>query len=325
MPKRQYESLNLSKGTLEVIDQANGIIETYAAQGYDLTLRQLYYQFVSRDLLPNTQQNYSRLGDIVSKGRRAGLIDWTAIVDRTRTLRSSAHWTSPQEIIDAVAHSFRLDLWRTQPAYVEVWFEKDALMGVFERATGSIRVPYFSCRGYTSDSEMWVAAQRLARQGRRKEEVVVLHFGDHDPSGMDMTRDIRDRLELFGAGDIEVRRLALNMDQVRQYDPPPNPAKESDSRFAAYRDEYGDESWELDALEPSVLAALVGDEVSELVDKDLWAEEELAERTHRAELKAISKKYPQVVKRFCKDLELEEPEDDSGNSWLNDDDDEEEG
>lgn len=303
MPKIQYENLNIGPRILAVIEQANAIIETYAAQGYDLTLRQLYYQFVSRDLIANKQKEYNRLGDIVSKGRRAGLIDWTAIVDRTRSLRSLANWTSPNEIIDGAASQFRLDLWRTQSVYVEVWFEKDALMGVFERAANRYRIPFFSCRGYTSDSEVWVAAQRLSRISRRR-DVVVLHFGDHDPSGLDMTRDITDRLRLFGADSVDVRRLALNMDQVEQYDPPPNPAKETDSRFAKYLDLYGDESWELDALEPTVLARLITDEVSELIDKPEWAIQREAEARAKAELRSIAKQYPAVTKRFCKDVTI---------------------
>lgn len=310
MPKVRYEDLNMGPAVLEVIGQANTIIEAYAAQGYDLTLRQLYYQFVSRDLIPNQQKQYKRLGDIVSKGRRAGLIDWTAIVDRTRNLQSVSTWSSPASIVEAVAQQFKYDLWEDQPNYVEVWFEKDALMGVFERAANPLRIPFFSCRGYTSDSEVWGAAQRLRRIERSGREVVVLHFGDHDPSGLDMTRDIRDRLHLFGARRVDVRRLALNMDQVRQYDPPPNPAKETDSRFAKYLDEYGDESWELDALEPTVLANLVRAEVATLVERELWDAQREREALARAELQAISDKYPEVVKRFAKDIDLDSTLDD---------------
>lgn len=299
MPKVKYEDVKLSPSTRAVIEQANGIIETYAAQGYDLTLRQLYYQFVSRDLIPNRQNEYKRLGDIVSKGRRAGLIDWTAIVDRTRNLQGVSTWDSPSQIVEAVAAQFKYDLWEDQPYYVEVWFEKDALMGVFDRAANPLRIPFFSCRGYTSDSEVWGAAQRLARKTRGGQNVVILHFGDHDPSGLDMTRDINDRLYLFGARRVDVRRLALNMDQIEQYDPPPNPAKETDSRFANYQAQHGDESWELDALEPTVLANLVKREVASVVDLELWDRQREREAQARAELQAISDKYDEVVEKFA--------------------------
>jgi hypothetical protein len=299
MPKIQYEEHKFRRSTLETIGHADRIIRDYAAQGYNLTLRQLYYQFVSRDLIKNNQQEYNRLGDIVSKARRAGLIDWNAIVDRTRNLQSLPTWEGPNDILDAVAAQFRYDRWKTQPTYVEVWFEKDALMGVFERPANLLRLPFFSCRGYTSDSEVWGAAQRLRRMTRDDEratrETVILHFGDHDPSGLDMTRDIGDRLRLFGAGRVDVRRLALNMDQVEQYEPPPNPAKETDSRFENYRAEFGDESWELDALEPTVLAKLVTDELDTIIEAGPWAEEIKREQKARAELKAMADNYDDVA------------------------------
>lgn len=300
MPKIKYEEWNPKEETIAVVHQANQIIESYAADGYDLTLRQLYYQFVSRDLIANKQSEYKRLGDIISKARRAGLVDWRAIVDRTRNLQALSHWENPSQIVEAVAQQFRLNLWKGQEHYVEVWFEKDALMGVFERAANPLRMPFFSCRGYTSDSEVWSAAQRLKLYAKNGKNVVVLHFGDHDPSGLDMTRDIRERLALFGARAVDVRRLALNMDQVRRYEPPPNPAKEVDPRFAGYQAEYGDESWELDALEPRILARLVKSEVEDLIDVTSWDDQREKEALARAELTAISEQYPTITRTFCK-------------------------
>jgi hypothetical protein len=296
-PRIQYEEWRPEPESLEVIEQANTIITEYLADGYDLTLRQLYYQFVSRDLLANNQKSYNRLGNIISKGRRAGLIDWDAIIDRTRNLQRDSTWKKPADIVAAVAEQFMYDRWKNQKTYVECWFEKDALMGVFERIAGELRVPFFSCRGYTSDSEVWSAARRLRQQSiMYDKEIVVLHFGDHDPSGLDMTRDIRERLQLFGAEYVEVRRLALNMPQVEQYEPPPNPAKVTDSRFDAYQKEYGDESWELDALDPKTLADLVRDEIESIIDREQWDEDEASENKAREELAAVSKNYTRVVR-----------------------------
>lgn len=290
MPKRCYVNRNFSPESLRLIEQANTIIEDYQAQGYSLTLRQLYYQFVSRDLIPNKVTEYKRLGSIVNDARLAGLIDWLAIEDRTRNLSSPSHWDSPAAIVATCAEQFQVDLWSDQPHRVEVWIEKEALAGVFERACDTLRVPFFSCRGYTSQSEMWGAAMRMRKWSRGGQTPIILHFGDHDPSGIDMTRDIRERLALFGA-DLEVNRLALNMDQITEYDPPPNPAKETDSRFRGYLREYGDESWELDALEPSVLAGLVRDAVSNLIDWDRFDARTAEEDHHRTLLKAVSRNW----------------------------------
>lgn len=322
MPKIKYEEWKPSKESLAVVLKANEIIELYQRQGFDLTLRQLYYQFVSRDIIPNKQSEYDRLGSLISRARRAGLVDWSAIVDRTRNLRSLPSWDTPGDIISAVSRQFRLDHWQDQDNYVEVWFEKDALMGVFESAANPLRVPFFSCRGYTSDSEIWSAAQRL--RSKRGQQPIILHFGDHDPSGIDMTRDIQDRLRLFGAKNIEVRRLALNMNQIRQYDPPPNPAKETDSRFSGYQAEYGDESWELDALEPTVLAKLVKDEVRELVDIEAWDKVRDDEALRRAELRAVRDKWDEVVETHCGDAAEDKFLDDDTALDRDEDEDEEE-
>lgn len=297
MPKIKYVERKFAKDSLAVISQANQIIATYAAQGYDLTLRQLFYQFVSRDLIKNTQTEYKRLGSIINDARLAGMIDWESITDRTRNLHALATWASPSSIIDACVQQFRTDRWASQPNRLEVWIEKEALAGVFQRVCDELRIPFFSCRGYTSQSEMWVAAQRLRGIIKNKQTPIILHFGDHDPSGMDMTRDIKDRLALF-MGGVKLDRLALNMDQIEEYEPPPNPAKLTDSRAEGYITEFGDESWELDALEPDVLAALVRDFANEIIDPDLWRESVEEEEDYRRKLQAVSDNWDEIADRL---------------------------
>ncbi len=206
-----------------------------------------------------------------------------------------------------MAEQFRVDLWASQSNRVEVWVEKDAAIGVVMGVCQALDVPYFSCRGNTSASEMWVASQRFLKHARHGQEPIILHFGDHDPSGVDMTRDIRDRLATFGT-PVDVRRLALNMDQIEQYNPPPNPAKESDSRYKGYSELYGDESWELDALEPAVLAALIRKEVLSIREEDAWQEARLRQAEGRAELSAISQNYEDVKEHVKEQGWVEEPE-----------------
>jgi len=271
MPKIEYITVNMRDDTLRVIHQANSIIGEYQAQGFTLTLRQLYYQFVSRDLLPNTMRSYKRLGNIVNDGRLAGLIDWKAIEDRTRNVQSLGTWDSPSDILRAVAEQYRLDLWANQKYRPEVWIEKEALAGVIEGVCQELRISFFCCRGYVSQSEMWSSAMRLHQTQQRGQTPLILHFGDHDPSGIDMTRDIVDRMELFMGGP-ELQRMALNMDQVEKYRPPPNPAKITDSRFEGYSRQYGDESWELDALEPRVIGDLIREKVLAVRDEGFWEE-----------------------------------------------------
>lgn len=276
--KQAYIDRRFSPGSLAIIERADSICAEYADQGFDLTLRQLYYQFVARGFLPNRQSEYKRLGSIVNDARLAGLLDWSAIVDRTRDLETLPTWNSPAHIIRDDAQVFLFDAWEDQPTRVEVWIEKDALTGVIEPVCRRNQVPYLSCRGYTSQSEVWGASQRIGGYlDGAAEGVVILHLGDHDPSGLDMTRDIEDRLKLFLEGDghdpaaLTIDRIALNMDQVQRLNPPPNPAKMTDSRSAGYVKRFGRTSWELDALDPRTLDALIQGEIEGNRDPDLWS------------------------------------------------------
>ncbi len=313
MPKIAYVTRNFRADTLAIVAQANTVIADYQRQGFKLTLRQLYYQFVAKDLLPdswideeynakhglpadtkNTMKNYKHLGDIINDGRLAGLIDWTAIEDRTRNLQTHASWDSPHSIIRACADQYTVDLWGEQGNHVEVWIEKEALSGVIEGVCTELQVPYFACKGYTSQSEMWEAAQRLKRHEKAGRDTVVIHLGDHDPSGLDMTRDIQERLELFGSTAI-IDRIALTWEQIEQYNPPPNPAKTTDARYAKYQEQYGDDSWELDALEPQVMANLIRDAVRARIDQDYWDEAVARQDTGRMQLGTISRRWQSVV------------------------------
>lgn len=287
--KIAYVQKRFTDSSLATISSANKIIAEYTNQGFELTLRQLYYQFVSRGLIENTQREYKKLGDIVSNGRLAGLISWEAIVDRTRDLKRNPHWTGPKQFMDVVTPQFAMDKWEGQEYRPEVWIEKDALIGVIERICRSLDVAYFSCRGYTSQSEMWVASQRLKEYQDEGQTPVIIHLGDHDPSGKDMTRDIDERLALFLGSGVEVNRIALNMNQVRQYNPPPNPAKITDSRAEGYIKEFGRQSWELDALDPRVLAELIEDTIVNYRDDDQWQNAVKIEKKHRASLVKAAK------------------------------------
>lgn len=293
MPKTAYFDKNFHQKTLDLIEVCDGIIRDYQRQGFDLTVRQLHYQLVSRDHYENTQSNYNRLGRVISDARMAGLIDWEAIVDRTRQVHSRNHWGSPEQIISASASQYYLSHWDAQENYVEVWIEKDALTGVIRGVCRDLDVPYFSCRGYSSQSAMWRAAQRIMEQHRQGRTPFVIHLSDHDPSGIDMTRDVGDRLTEFGT-TVEVIRLALTMGQINQYDPPPNFAKTKDPRFDGYYDKHGENSWELDALEPRVITQLIRTEVECLIDWDAWDQVEDQQAQARKLLRNVADNWADV-------------------------------
>lgn len=295
--REQFIDWNPRGESADLVTRAIAICEDYRGQGYDLTLRQLYYQLVAQAVILNNKQSYKRLGTIVDQARLAGLLDWSYIVDRTRNAyRTDGADTSPEDALSACAHAYERALWDSQPNHVEIWIEKEALAGIAQRAAQNVRSIYFCCRGYVSQSEMYAAGKRFASHGRDGKNNYVIHLGDHDPSGIDMTRDIQDRLRTFaGPYAPEVRRIALNMDQIEQYNPPPNFAKITDSRFADYQARFGDDSWELDALSPTTLVDLITDEVRRLIDPDAWAEAEEREQAERDQIVAVSERWDDVV------------------------------
>lgn len=335
MSKQQLRAVNFRPDSLRSIGRISEILSEY--DGQKLTARQVYYQFVARGWLENTERSYKKMTNLITDARYAGMVSWDAIEDRGREPDVPSEWSSIDRLVDIAVKSFRLPRWADQPAYVELWVEKQALAGVLSPIATRNHVPLMVNKGYSSASAMKAAADRMleavsahveivcddcehhffddrddhrncAGCGRKSgpkalaisddndgiaKDVVVLYLGDHDPSGEDMVRDIRARLVEFGVPNLEVRKLALTMAQIRKFKPPPNPAKITDSRAAAYIAEHGESSWELDALPPRELNRLVESAIAGIVDADKMSamlEREDAERVRVAKAIAKSRK-----------------------------------
>jgi hypothetical protein len=226
----------------------------------------------------------------------AGIIDWDMIEDRTREFVRNSHWTSPGHIVRAVAQQYDQDRWEDQDHRVFLIVEKEALVSVFEKVCAKWDVPLLAARGYPSISVLREFAETdIAPAMENGQDCVLLHFGDHDPSGIDMSRDLVDRLADFlnnEQGDgWNLRRCALNMDQIRSQKPPANPAKKTDKRFELYYKKFNTHSsWELDALSPSFLSNLAEENITEFVDDNKWGD--TAETVHlaRERLAKVAKK-----------------------------------
>ena len=270
----------MGKANKERLETINSIIEEYQDEGYVLTLRQLYYQLVSRDVVPNKQSEYSKLSTLLKEGRMAGIVDWDAIEDRLRKPSSPSAFDSPSDILDACIQQYALPRMKGQDCYVEVWVEKDALSGVLKRVTEKYHVPILVNRGYSSASAMYDSFERFKAAYENEQTVKILYLGDFDPSGMDMIRDIRDRTMEFVDGyydndhDLvfDIQPIALTRNQIKQYNPPPNPAKITDPRAKEFIKEHGATSWEVDALPPNVLNSLLEDAILENIDEDAYLE-----------------------------------------------------
>lgn len=284
--------------SLKLINFMNVMIEDYQAQGFTLSVRQLYYQLVARDLIANTEQSYKRIASILNDARLAGLIDWDAIEDRNRDIEVRSRWTSGKSVVQSAASSFHMDMWKSQMHRVFVIVEKAALAGVLDGVCRKYDVPLLAARGYPSVSIVRELVMDHIQPAMSDEQIpVILHLGDHDPSGIDMTRDLDERIRMFAEEhyyqtEISIDRIALTMRQIDDKNPPPNPAKTTDSRFQDYRRKYGDESWELDALEPSYLVSLVDGKIRELIESGPWQE-------RHDEIEAIRQRLNKVAEEFA--------------------------
>jgi hypothetical protein len=269
MAKEWYRDINFRAKSLRMINWLNKVIANYQQQGLKLSLRQMYYVGVSQNVYPNSERSYKNLGNLVSDARLAGLMDWDAIEDRVRRPRVPSEFSGVEQLIDTASYWYRLPRWEGQENYVELWVEKDALAGVLAPIASEYHVTMMVNRGYSSQSAMYEAGKRYIENCRDGRYPHLIYLGDMDPSGEDMVRDISDRLEMYNVGELNVTKVALTMDQVESYKPPPNPAKMSDSRAAKYVDKHGTSSWEVDALPPAALSKIIRDELSSLVDRSL--------------------------------------------------------
>lgn len=292
--KIKYIDKTFRDKSLDIIDKANEIIREYASMGYDLTLRMLYYQMVTKNYIPNTERSYKNFGSLLSDARLAGLVDWNSIVDRTRIHKERSHWDRPEQIIRSAYSSYNIDHWADQEYRPRVWIEKDALIGVISRICNRYDVPYLACRGYMSQSAMWQDSQKAIFEYQKGFKPIIIHLGDHDPSGIDMTRDIDDRMIIFNA-QYEIRRIALNMNQVEENNLPKNPAKLSDTRSGDYIEKFGYSSWELDALTPTYINDILGDEIRSLIDWPKWDAMQARLDREKKTLEAITDNYDIIV------------------------------
>ena len=290
MAKIRYVDSTMQHTTRELLDKMIPIIESYEDKGYRLTVSQLYYQLVARIVIANALSSYQRVSKVTTLGRMQGFIDWDTIVDRVRVPMMPNEFDSMGSFVMAVKNSYRSYRWQEQDHYVEVMVEKEALAGILEPITRQYHVSLLVNKGYASASAMHEVAMRLeVQEGEEDKSCHILYLGDHDPSGIDMVRDIQDRLATFGRHP-EIERVALTYDQIKQYSLPPNPAKKSDPRAKRYYEQYGNKSWELDALDPEVLSNVLETAIQGHMDLGRYNETIRREDRERKALSRLARK-----------------------------------
>lgn len=263
-----------------VVRETNKILEQY---DFKLTLRQIYYRLVAAGLIPNKKSAYNQLSSQLVKARELEEVDDTRIEDRSRqVIERPEMFSSPDEFIDTariwlrrLGENYLRAVWLDQEHFVEVWVEKDALTQVIASVIQApLRVTTAPSRGYGS----YTYLKREAVEGRFAnidKPITILDFRDHDPSGINMTDDLENRLKnRYGVEkDITIRRVALNMDQIERYGLKElgQDVKSKDTRSKDYIARFGNKGWELDAIEPSELQKIVVDAVKEYIDQPRWS------------------------------------------------------
>jgi len=250
--------------------------EVLGQYSFSPSIRQVYYRLVSPpyQVIENKKSIYKYYDYQMVRARERGDLPRDAFSDTSRqSLGGDYGYRSPEEFLEALREAaqpenYTRPMWDTQLAVVEVWVEKDALAWLLNSVAREYRVPVFASRGYSPFSLLDKAVDRFVEKGG-----VILDFRDHDPSGLDMCRDVQDRLTRYG-GKFRYVPVALTYDQVQSLDLAPNPTKQADPRAESYVAQYGDECWELDALPPDELNRIVEEAIRQEIDWDRWHEEE---------------------------------------------------
>ena len=259
-------------------------------QDAPVSLRGVYYRAVSMGACAKTDSDYKAVGRELLKLRRAGVIDYTDIVDGTRLTRKPASYRGVKDALDAAAASYRRDLWEHQRTQVIVLSEKDAISGVVYPVTAEWDVELALARGYSSETFTYSIAQSVAANADADKETVVYQLGDHDPSGVDAWRSFQERVVGFLQPHglhlyVSFERLAVTPEQIEMWNLPTRPAKKGDSRMAA----FGDGGCvEVDAIPASELRRIVDAAIEQWIDPHDLEVMRVAEISERVILERIA-------------------------------------
>jgi hypothetical protein len=283
-----------------IIENSKKILEEYTG---GITVRQLHYRLVAIGMI-NDMNHYKRVVTAMTKARWDDIVDMESFIDRERSMYGETadddkdlddEIENGKDQVKAWMNAYRLNRWSNQKNYVEVWIEKKALQGVFERPCLHKNVGLAPCKGYPSITFLNEASKRFEDAVDNGKKVILLYFGDYDPSGADIPRSIQENLWRMGI-EVEVKRIALNSDQIKEMNLPGVPPKVTDSRTANWS---GGDVVECDAIEPKTLTRMCEEAIEKHFDRDLYSELKEKEKAEREQ-------YKQALKDFVSDLGEEE-------------------
>lgn len=276
----------MQRKSLKLLEQVQEIIKSY---DFALTLRQIYYQLVSKQIIANRQNLYQGLSRLCVIGRNNGILDEESFADRLRQVDKPSSWTDIDDFMNAVRQSYCKDKWENQDNYIEIWIEKDALRNVLTDVTYPYDVNLMVARGQLSRTEVYKTYCRHEQQLKRGKKCYLFYAGDFDPSGLSIYHSLVERIA--GYGDygryITFNRIALTPEQIEKYGLPSDPAKKTDPSYKRFVSEYGNNVVELDALPPDVLRNLVKVCIEKHLDLGLFEQVQKKELEEQAELQIL--------------------------------------
>ena len=254
----------MPKGITETTKRRKELIFDWAEQHHPVTVRQIFYRLSTLDAIPKTEQGYQAVSRLCTSMRRDGEIPYSFFLDHTRWVRRPTTHNTIQDALQDTALFYRKALWQDQAVVCEVWIEKEALTGVVFEVTSEFDVPLVPVRGYPSVTLLQVAAEQINTASRFGKKYHIFYFGDYDPSGVDIFRNISERLHEFSPqADLFISRPAVTEKQIMEMQLPSRPTKKSDTRSKG----FGDESVELDAINPDKLREIVRDCIFSVLDQ----------------------------------------------------------
>lgn len=254
------------------------IFRVFDDVGTPVTVRQMFYQCEIRGAIEKTEAGYNKVQRQLSLMRKAGILPYDFITDNTRYMRKPRTYQSLESFADYHAKYYRRDLWNNQPDYVEIWIEKEAIMGIAYEVTDIYDVPLYPCKGYSSLSLTASAAETIKEVTNAGKRAFIYYLGDYDPSGEDIPRALQKHLVDRGA-EFTFTHLAVNEKQISEWSLPTRPTKKTDSRSKNFSG--GDISVELDAIRPDKLKDIIRIAIERHLDKGLLERTRLIEKMEK--------------------------------------------
>ena len=267
-PRRTNAELDLIlQASKRILKEENGKV----------TIRHLFYRLVGERLLEKNEREYKKLGTYLMKWRRSGDIPWSAFADNTRWYYGSTGYSSMEAALKNTRDTYRRNLWATQPVFVELWAEKDAIASILLDEAGSFGVQVFPLRGFSSGSALHNAAEHFKAQQADGKDVYVYYFGDHDPSGLEIDKSAVRNLRDDHGVNVNFERVTVTYEDIEKYNLPTRPPKLTDSRTKNFKGE----SVEIDAMPMRVLREMVNECITRHIDPGEWDKQRAIEWEER--------------------------------------------